>query len=482
LAILSRFRDKAHAGYFAENKFKIKRTQKSFFDGVYYQRHSNPRLLTKRLQQQWKGELMPSMESLEPRTATSSKPWFLDLNRAERNTLIGTASGWMLDGMDVMVYSFVVPTLITLWHLTKAQAGLLGTSALLISAVGGWLAGLLADRYGRVRVLQITILWFALFTFLSGFAHSFTQLFVLRGLQGLGFGGEWAVGSVLMGETIRAQHRGKAVGTVQGGWAIGWALAAMCYAILFSVLSPSIAWRAMFWIGILPALLVLYIRKYVPEPEIFGRVQRSQQRSGSHSILKIFSPGILKTTALTSLIAVGVQGGYYAITTWLPTYLKTSRNLSVLNTGGYLIVVIAGSFVGYLVSAMCTDWLGRKRTLILFAVCSFLTVWSYTFLPIQNSAMLVLGFPLGFFASGSFSPIGAFFTELFPTSLRASGQGFSYNIGRAIGALFPTLVGFLSAHISLGHSIAVFAISAYLLMTLGVLTLPETRRAELIDM
>ena len=157
---------------------------------------------------------------------------------------------------------------------------MLGTAALLISAVGGWLAGLLADRFGRARVLQITILWFALFTFLSGFTNSFWQLLITRGLQGLGFGGEWAVGSVLMGEAIRAQHRGKAVGTVQGGWAVGWGVTAICYTVLFSVLPAATAWRAMFWIGILPALLVFYIRRNVPEPEVFSQT-RARERSSS---------------------------------------------------------------------------------------------------------------------------------------------------------------------------------------------------------
>ena len=233
----------------------------------------------------------------------------------------------------------------------------------------------------------------------------------------------------------------------------------------------------MFWIGILPALLVFYIRRNVPEPEVF-RQTRARVGEGSH-FLEIFSPALLKTTFLTALLATGAQGGYYAITTWLPTFLKTTRGLSVLNTGGYLFVVIVGSFVGYMVSAWLADRLGRKRTLILFAVCSFVTVTAYTFLPISNSLMLVLGFPLGFFASGSFSPLGAFFTELFPSRLRGSGQGFSYNYGRAIGALFPTSVGYLSARISLGHAISAFAVTAYLIMILAVLLLPETRGKEL---
>ncbi len=410
---------------------------------------------------------------------TTDRAWIFQLSPPERATLIATFGGWALDGMDVMVYSFVIPSLLAAWHISKGQAGWLGTAALLISAVGGWLAGLLADRFGRARVLQITIVWFALFTFLSGFTHNFWQLLVTRGLQGLGFGGEWAVGSVLMGETIRAQYRGKAVGTVQGGWAVGWGLAAIAYTVLFKVFPPETAWRAMFWIGILPAFLVFYIRRRVPEPEVYAQTRATiEQRHESH-FLEIFTPTLLRITLLTSIMAIGVQGGYYAITTWLPTYLKTTRNLSVLKTGGYLAVVIIGSFIGYMISAWLADAIGRKRTLVLFAVCSFITVAAYTYLPISNEIMLILGFPLGFFASGCFSPIGAFFTELFPSRVRGSGQGFSYNVGRAIGALFPTLVGYLSATMSLGHAIAIFAVSAYFVFIIATLALPETRGKEL---
>lgn len=412
--------------------------------------------------------------------ATHQPAWIFELTPQERSTLIATFGGWALDGLDVMVYSFVIPSLIVAWQISKGQAGLLAAVVLLISSMGGWLAGLLADRFGRARILQITILWFALFTFLSGFTQSFWQLLLTRGLQGLGFGGEWAVGSVLMGETIRAQHRGKAVGTVQGGWAIGWGLAAMFYTVLFSVLPAAIAWRAMFWIGILPALLVFYIRRNVPEPAVYRQTRQQLERMGHHShLLEIFSPTLLRITLLTSLMATGAQGGYYAITTWLPTFLKTTRGLSVLNTGGYLFVVIAGSFVGYMIGAYLTDRMGRKWTLIVFAAFSFVTITFYTYLPISNHVMLVLGFPLGFFASGSFSPMGSFLTELFPTRVRGSAQGFAYNFGRGVGALFPTLVGYLSARLSLGHAIACFAVTAYLAMIIAVCLLPETKGKEL---
>ena len=387
--------------------------------------------------------------------------------------MTATFFGWMLDGMDVMVYSFAVPALISLWHLTTSQAGALATSALLVSSLGGWLAGLAADHYGRVKILQLTILWFAIFTFLSGCTTSFSQLLVVRSLQGLGFGGEWAVGSVLIGEAIRAEYRGRAVGTVQSGWAIGWAIAAGFYWLFFSLLPLAIAWRCLFFIGILPALLLLYIRRRVPEPNIL----LSQSKNGS--ILQIFSPRLFRLTLLASSLSVGAQGGYYAITTWLPLYLKGSRGLSVINTTAYLMVVIIGSFAGYLVSADFTDRLGRRTTLILFAACSLVAVYAYTAVGINNTVMLILGFPLGFFSSGTFSPMGSFFTELFPTAVRGSGQGFAYNFGRGLGALFPFLVGYLSARVALAQAIAAFAMAAYSLMIASTLLLPETRGKQL---
>jgi MFS family permease len=408
-------------------------------------------------------------------TTSSEQIWIRQLSAPERAAFVATFSGWMLDGMDVMVYSLVLPTLIAAWHMSKGQAGLLGTATLLVSSLGGWLAGILADRYGRVRILKLTIFWFAFFTFLSGFTQNFEQLLVARGLQGLGFGGEWAVGAALMGETIRSRYRGRAVGTVQAGWAIGWGIAVIFFTVLFSLLPHEIAWRVMFWIGILPALLIVYIRGKVREPEAFLASEPAQKGR----FLDIFSPSLLRTTLLAALMALGAQGGYHAVSTWLPLYLTNSRGLSTLNTGSYLFVVIGGAILGYLTAAHLTDAIGRRRTLILFAACSFLTVILYTSLPISNHVMLVLGFPLGFFPSGSFSPMGAYFSELFPTPVRASGSGFAYNLGRGVGALFPALVGYVSGHTSLGTAIAIFGSAAYLIMILGALLLPETRGQQL---
>lgn len=402
--------------------------------------------------------------------------WYRELNQTERRTFVAAFGGWAIDALDFMVFTFVISTLISLWGIEKGQAGMLGTVTLLFSAIGGWLAGILADRYGRVRVLQVTILWFSACTVAIGFAQNFEQLFVLRALQGLGFGGEWAVGSVLMGEIVRAEHRGKAVGTVQSGWAIGWGVAAILYTIAFSVLPPEWAWRTLFWIGVIPALLVLYIRKHVPEPEVFQRARSQIEGSAARpSFWMIFSPALLKTTVITALLCTGVQGGYYAITTWLPTFLKTERHLSVMGTGGYLMVIIVGSFCGYIAGAYLADRLGRRANLLIFSVLSGISVYVYTLVPLTDAQMLVLGFPLGFAASGIFSGVGAYLTELFPTELRANGQGFAYNFGRGIGALFPSLVGFLSQTQGLAWAIGAFASGAYAIVIVTALLLPETR-------
>lgn len=404
--------------------------------------------------------------------------WYTDLKAKERSTFWSCFGGWALDAFDVQVYSFTIPTLVAVWGITNAQAGQLGTVALLLSAFGGWITGMLSDRFGRVRMLQITILFFAFFTFLSGFTQNFGQLFICRAFQGLGFGGEWAAGSVLIGEVIRSEYRGRAVGSVQSGFSVGWGAAAVIYTIVFSLLPAQDAWRVMFWIGILPAGLVFYIRRFVDEPEIFNRAKASDT-GALQKLLSIFTPEFLPTTLKAALLTTGAQGGYYAVATWLPTYLKTTRQLSVFNTGAYLFVIILGAFVGFIIAAYLADYLGRRRTFLIFAVCAAAMVFIYMFLPIDDKAMLLLGFPLGVFANGLYSPMGPFLSELFPTRVRGTAQGFAYNAGRAIGALFPLLVGMLSASLPLGEAIGAFTLFSYALVIIACMILPETKGREL---
>ena len=407
------------------------------------------------------------------------KAWWRDLTQRERRTMSACFGGWALDAFDVQIYSFTIPALIATWGMTHAQAGYVGTVALLFSAAGGWIAGALSDRFGRVKTLQITVAWFAIFTFLSGFADNYVHLLILRSLQGLGFGGEWAAGAVLMAEVIRPEYRGRAAGTVHSGFAVGWGCAALLFTFVFSLLPQDQAWRVLFWIGVLPALLIFYIRRFVDESDAFT-ANRHARPKGLSQLFAIFRPDLVRTTLISSLFAVGLQGGYYAVVTWMPTYLKTEKGLSVLGTGSYLAVIIFGAFCGFLAGAHLADWIGRRRTFLIFAILSTIVVCLYTFAPISNEVMLVLGFPLGFCANAMFAPTGAFYAELFPTTVRGTGQGFCYNFGRGVGALFPALVGILSAHLPLGTAIGIYTAGAYGLAIVALLFLPETQGRRIV--
>src|SRR6201982_1239121 len=389
---------------------------------------------------------------------TSLLAFYRHMTVPERRTFWACATGWALDGMDFMIYTLVIGTITALWKIDAGLAGLAGTATLLASAVGGWLGGYIADRIGRVKTLQFTILWFSFFSLICAIVQSFDQLLIARAVLGLGFGGEWAAGAVLMGEAIRPQYRGRAVGSVQSGWAVGWGLAVLAQAILFSVMPAETAWRWMFVIGALPALLVFYLRRYVTEPEIAAATRAKQLASGDQPPLwEIFSGPILKTTILASLMSTGCQGGYYAVTFWVPRFLTTERKLSIVSSTGYLSALIMGSFIGSLVGAWLADRIGRRNLFLIFSLGAIAVVLLYTQLQLTNELLWLLGFPLGFFASGYFSGVGAFLTELYPTRLRGSGQGLFYNFRRGIGAPFPFLVGALSASTSPAHAIAIFS-------------------------
>jgi MFS family permease len=407
--------------------------------------------------------------------------WLQSTTPVERRTLLATYLGYGLDGFDFMIYSFIIPSLLTLWGMSKAEAGYIASAALVTSAIGGWAAGVLADRYGRARILQLTVLWFAVFTFLSGFTHSFGQLFFTRAMQGFGFGGEWSVGSVLVAEIIDARHRGKATGLVQSSWSVGWAAAALAFWAVSAWVPAHIAWKIVFWLGILPGLLVLYIRRNVPEPVLFVQMRaaasRGRERAGA--FLDIFRLPLLRTTILATMLSTGMLAAYYSITTWLPTFLATERHLSIAGTTGYLLMVITGSLAGYLVSAWLTDAIGRRRGFIAFAVGGAVLIVLYTRLPVTGG-MFLIGFPLGFFMLGIFSGMGACLSELFPSAVRGSGQGFTYSFGRGIGGFCPSLIGLLSTRFSLGDAIAGFTVAAYALVVLTALVIPETRGRVLV--
>src|ERR1700753_2962620 len=247
---------------------------------------------------------------------------------------------------------------------------------------------------------------------------------------------------------------------------------------MFAILPDTIAWRVMFWIGLTPALLVLWIRRSMSEPEVFN-ARRDTGANGIAQAFTVLRRPYLATTLKVALMVTGAQGGSYALSVWLPTYLKTERGLSSLNTGSYLLIHIFGAFLGFIAGAYLADLIGRKRTFIVSAIGSVVCLAIYLAAPISDGLMLVLGAPLGFILYMMFSAMGPFMTELYPTEVRGAGQGFCYNSGRAIGALFPALVGFLSGKLGLGMAILLFALLGYGVMLLALAMLPETRGRSL---
>lgn len=406
--------------------------------------------------------------------------WYTDLTQAEKRTYWACFSGWGLDAMDTQMYALAIPTLIALWGMSRGQAGVLGTTVLIMASIGGWIAGILADRYGRVRVLQITILWFSAFTLLSALTDSFWQLMITRGLQGLGFGGEWAVGAVLISETIRPQVRGRAVGSLQAGWAVGYGVAVLLSTLLFSTLEPSIAWRVLFAIGLAPTLLVLWIRRHVKEAPAFAKV-RVERAADAPSVWAVFHRSTRVTTFKAILLTFSIYGGNYVMITWLPAYLKLALHLSIANVGGYLAINILGSFSGAFLNGWMADRFGRRRTFIVIACLQAIAVATYTLAPLTLPVTLVLGFVLGTLQSGTAAGTGAYIAELFPTRIRGSAQGLCGNAGRALGAVMPTMVGALSAKLELGVAMGLCACVSYLLVVTAALMLPETRGRDLTD-
>ncbi len=403
------------------------------------------------------------------------------LNPQERRTFLACWAGWCLDGMDLQMYPFVIPTLISLWSVSHAKAGMLATTTLLLSAVGGWGAGILADRIGRVRTLQITVLWFAFFSLLCGIAQNFTQLFAARAMLGLGFGGEYAVGAVLLAETIRQSKRGRVLGLMSTGMAIGWGIAALLYTGLFAFLAPAIAWRWLFIVGAMPAVFALFLQRYLREPDIYSTSKAVLKAQGkSPNPAEIFSGKLLAVTITCSLLSTGAMAATYGVGTWLPTFLHETRGLNSTGTGSYMLVTILGSLLGYILGAFLSDHIGRRRVFFFFGGFGVFVVLGYTMLPVNGVLLLILGLPLGFCTSGIFAATPTLYNEIYPTSIRATGLGFVHNVGRGIGGMMPLVVGLLAHRIGLGHAIGIVGAGGYALVFVMALAVPETRGRELI--
>jgi MFS family permease len=412
--------------------------------------------------------------------------WYGQASPRVKRVFWTCSAAWALDSMDALVFSFMIPTLMMAFGMSLTEAQAINTANFVSAAIGGWVGGLLCDRFGRARLLQVTILWFSIFSFLSGFAQSYEQLFVIRVLQGIGFGAEWAVGAVLLGEMIAPAHRGKAVGTVQSAAPLGTALAALLAAVA-AALPLEYGWRVVFWIGMVPALLVFFVRRADDDSDVYLETRkRLQAEQRAVYPWAIFSPKVLRITLLTALLAIGIQGAAYSISNYLSVFLQNERGLPGKVASLYILLNSMGGFFGAQVNAWCSDRFGRRRMFRWFGAGFVVMASFYLLAPLGNSAWTLLpaGIVYGFFQFGLYASFGPYFTELFPTAIRGSGQAFAYNLGRAMSGLAFTMpVAWMidAKLVGINTGMLIGALSGIALAIIATLLLPETAGRDLRD-
>lgn len=393
-----------------------------------------------------------------------------------KKALIAAGLGWMLDAFDVMLYALVLAAIIPDLGMSKETAGALGSLTLLASAAGGILFGFVADRFGRTRALIASVLIYSVFTAACGLAYSVAQLAVFRIFLGLGMGGEWASGAALVSETWPAEHRGKALGLMQSAWAVGYGAAAIVTAIVM----PIGGWRAVFFVGILPALFTLWVRRNVEEPEIWRQAKQAPvARAG---IGQIFRRPLLPLTLAVTVMNAFTMFAWWGFNLWLPGYLSLPAaqggvGLSTTAMSSFVFVMQIGMWFGYVSFGFISDYVGRKKTYVGYLLTAAVLLFIYVSIR-HPLTLLILGPFVAFFGTGYFSGFGAVTAEIYPTSIRATAQGFTYNIGRVVSAAAPWTVGSLAQTQGFGAALTICSL-AFLLAAATWTVIPETRGREL---
>jgi MFS family permease len=401
-------------------------------------------------------------------------PWPTHVTVAEKNTLIAGGLGWMLDSLDVTLYALVIAHLMSDFGMTKGVAGGLSSLTLIAAAIGGVMFGVIADRVGRTRALMGSILVYSLASGASGLSHSIFELASFRFILGLGMGGEWTTGAALVAETWRAEHRGKALGLVQSSWAIGEILAVAVTAVIL----PRYGWRAVFFAGVVPGIAVFWILRHVPESPLWQRAANK----GSGSLRLLWRKDIRRNGLIATAMNALTLFGYWGLFTWIPAYLSLptsqgGRGLGQMQTAGWLITMSIGRFFGFVLFGFLGDWMGRRKSYVGFLLMAAFLVPIYGFT--KNATwLLILGPFVAFFGSGYFSGYAAIASELFPTEIRATAMGISYNVGRVLSALAPFAIGMLAARYGLGPAFLLQS-AAFLLAALLAFALPETKGKQL---
>lgn len=390
-----------------------------------------------------------------------------------RKALVAASMGWLLDAFDVMLYALILTSVIEELGLSRAQGGLMASLTLGASAVGGLLFGIIADKLGRTRALTLSILLYSVFTFACGFAQNVWQFAIFRVLLGLGMGGEWASGATLVSETWPEKHRGKALGIMQSCWAIGYGLAAIVVAIVL----PALGWRAVFFVGILPALFTFWIRRSVKEPDIWLKSRRasaSEHETSSREKAKF----PLRLAVFLTAMNAATMFAWWGLNLWVPSYLSSPTTqggvgLSTTTMSLFVVAMQVGMWLGYVSFGFISDTFGRKPTYITYLLLAALLVWYYGFAR-EPWVLLVLGPLVAFFGTGYFSGFGAVASEIFPTSIRATALGVTYNSGRLLSAIAPFLVGTMVQ--SRGYGGAFTMTSIFFIIAAALwLGIPETK-------
>jgi MFS family permease len=416
----------------------------------------------------------PSMTA----TAATAGPWYRTITREQWTVLAAAKFGWMLDAMDFMLYAMAIDHLRRYFGFGDDVAGMLGTVTLVMSGIGGLTFGYVSDRFGRTRALMATIAIFSLASLGAATSQTVVQLLLWRALLGLGMGGEWASGAVLVSETWPPEHRNKAVSIMQSGWAIGYIFAAVLAALILG--RPELgdgAWRWLFVAGVLPAFLTLWIRRNVREPEAWQR-QSATRDAHANPFAVIFGPKLRGQTMRIILLGSAVQFAYWGIFFWLPSFLARPIAQGGAGLGirslEWIIPVQIGAYLGYLTFGFISDRLGRRPTFVLFMVSAAVLVFVYGRMGAAPTVLMLLGPVLGYFGHGYFSMFGSFVAELFPTAVRGTGQGTSYNVGRMAGAVAPYTIGALAGLPGIGIGLALGLTSAFFLLAAGLIfTLPD---------
>lgn len=404
-----------------------------------------------------------------------STPWYKDINKYQWKCLLASYLGYGLEAMDMMLYAMIILEVMKSLGMNPAQGGMIASLSLFSAAAGGIFFGIYADKMGRTKSMMVSILIYAVFTALCGFSQTAMQLAVLRVLVGIGLGGEYTAGAALITESWPPQHRGKAMGFVQSAFGMGYAMAA----IVTMIVLPNFGWRAVFFVGAIPAVITWWIRRHIEEPEIWTKQQEAGVKISTADTFKVlFSSQYIGRTIITTLICSFCLFAYWGAFTWIPGYLampveKGGAGLTLVKSMTWIIIMQCGGIIGHLTFGFISDKIGRKKSCIIFFFMSAVGTVAYGMIR-DATTLLILGPFLAYFGYGYYAAFGVILAEIFPTSVRATGTGFAYNVGRGVSSFGPAAVGGMAMLYGMGSAIAIMA-AAYVFAIILIAMLPETK-------